>query len=59
MKYFFIVFKKQKGEIVNAYSIVDENTLTTIPQKIIRAKIEVKDKLYTTQELEAMRDKLL
>ena len=55
----FVVFKKQEGEITNAYSLVDEATLVNIPQDIIHAKKEVEDKLYTTQEFEDLRNSLV
>jgi hypothetical protein len=50
----FVVFKKQEGELVNAYSLVDAETLLTIPSDLIQAKKEVEDKLYTSEEFEAM-----
>lgn len=55
----FVVFKKQEGELVNAYSLVDSETLTTIPQDIIHAQKEVEEKLYTTEEFEALRAELI
>ena len=55
----FVVFKKQEGELVNAYSLVDSDTLSTIPQDIIHAKKEVENKLYSKEELEAFRDELI
>lgn len=62
MKKIFVVFKKQPQEVVNAYSLVEEETLSTIPSDIIQAKKEIEvadDKLFTPQEYEAMRDELL
>ena len=55
----FVVFKKQPGELNNAYSLVDSEILATIPQNIIHAKKEVEDKLYSTEELAALRDSLI
>lgn len=55
----FVVFKKQQGELKNAYSLVDAVTLQQIPQDIIQAKKEVEDKLYTKEEFEALRDSLI
>lgn len=55
----FVVFKKQEGELVNAYSLVDADILATIPEDLIQAKKEVEDKLYTSAEFEALRDSLL
>ena len=54
----FVVFKKQEGEIVNSYSIVNSDTFSTIPQDIVLATKEVEDKLYSKEELEALRDEL-
>ena len=58
MKY-FIVFKKQEGEQTHPYSLVDFNTLQTIPQDIIFKQKEVADRLYSTEELDAERDALV
>lgn len=55
----FVVFKKQEGEIVNAYSLVDLETLVNIPEQIILAKKEVPDKLYSKEEMEQLRDSLI
>lgn len=62
MKKIFVVFKKQPEEIVNSYSLVDEATFLTIPSDIVQAKKEIDvadDKLFTTQEYEALREELL
>lgn len=62
MKKIFVVFKKQPQEVVNAYSLVDEATFLTIPSDIVQAKKELDvadDKLFTTQEYEALREELL
>lgn len=58
-KKIFIVFKKQPEEVINAYSLVDEDILQGIPQETILAKKEVPQKLYTSQEFEQMRDELI
>lgn len=58
-KQYFIVEKLKPGEIVQAYSIVDEETLKDIDSNIIHAKLEVKDKLYTKEDLEALRNALI
>lgn len=55
----FVVFKKQEGEVTNAYSLVDDKMILTIPSSIIHAKKEVEDKLYTKEEYEALRDELV
>lgn len=55
----FVVFKKQEGEIVNAYSLVEDTMIPTLPQDQIHAQKEVEDKLYSTEELAAMRDQLV
>lgn len=55
----FVVFKKQEGEITNSYSLVDDKILATIPASIILTKKTVEDKLYTSEELDAIRDSLL
>jgi len=46
----FVIFKKQKGELTNAYSLVTTEILTTIPKEIIHKVVDVKDKLYTKEE---------
>lgn len=55
----FVVFKKQEGEITNAYSLVDSETFSTIPQEIVLATKEIEDKLYSKEELEVIRDSLI
>lgn len=55
----FVVFKKQEGELVNAYSLVTDEILATIPEEIIHAKKEVEDRLYSTVELEMLRNELI
>lgn len=52
MKKYLVIFRKQEGESKNAYSLVDEQTLSSIPPHIIHKKTEVKDRLYSDQELE-------
>ena len=59
MKQYFIVQKLQPGELEHAYSIVDEEILKTIDAKTIHAKMQVKDKLYSKEELEALRNALI
>ena len=59
MKHYFIVLKKQQGELLNAYSIVDEEILATIDPNTIKAKVEVEDKQYSKEELEKLRDSLI
>ena len=46
----FVIFKKQKGEITNAYSLITSEILATIPQNIIYKVVDVEDKLYTKDE---------
>lgn len=55
----FVVFKKQQGEVTNAYSVVGKDTFHTIPSAIVLATKEVEDKLYSKEELEALRDELV
>lgn len=55
----FVVFKKQPGEVVNAYSLVDSDTLKTIPKAVILKTKKVEDRLYSKEEFEIMRDKML
>lgn len=50
----FVIFKKQEGEKINAYSIVTPEILLTIPDSIILKEVEVDDKLYTKEELESL-----
>ena len=42
MKY-FVLFKRQKGQKTDAYSVVDKETLETISKKYIKAIKEVPD----------------
>lgn len=55
----FVVLKLQEGEIKNAYSLVDSETFAAIPQDIILKTKEVEDRLYSTEELEALRDSMV
>lgn len=58
----FIVFKLQPGEIKNAYSLVTASTVSQIEENnpgVILAKKEVENKLYSTEELEALRDEVV
>lgn len=55
----FVVFKKQPGELINAYSLVDSETLKNIPKKIILKTMEVEDRLYSKDEFEVMRKQLI
>ena len=50
----FVVFKKQVGEITNAYSLVTPKIYATIPKDIILARVEVEDKLYTKEDLQKL-----
>lgn len=62
MKRIFVVFKKHPEEIVNAYSLVDEETFHTIPSDQVQASKELdvpEDKLYSSEEYNAMREELL
>ncbi len=59
MKIYFTVFKKQPGEIVNAYSLIPKDLIKGIDQSTILKKKLVDDNLYSKQELEAMREGLL
>lgn len=54
----FVCFKKQPWEKVNAYSLVDQDTFNAMPSEIVYAHKETEDKLYSTPELEKMRDDL-
>lgn len=42
MKY-FVLFKRQKNQKKHAFSLVSEETLKTIPKKIIKGKKKVGD----------------
>ncbi len=53
----FVIFNKQKGEKTNAYSLVSEVTLLSIPKNIILKIVKVEDKLYSKEELEILRNK--
>lgn len=62
MKKILVIFKKQPEEIKNAYSLVDEETLLTIPSDIIQVKKELdvpEGKLYTSAEFETMVEEAL
>lgn len=59
MKKVFVVFKKQPQEITNAYSLVEKSMLSNLPQDQILKKKEVADKLYSTEELDKLRDDLV
>jgi hypothetical protein len=50
-----VIFKKQKGEKTNAYSLVNDELLKTIPKDIVLKVKKVEDKLYSKEELEKMR----
>ena len=50
----FVIFKKQQGEITNAYSVVTPEILATIPVDIIQKTIDIEDKLYSKEELEKL-----
>ena len=50
----FVIFKKQKGELTNAYSLVTPEILATIPKDIILRVIDVKDDLYTKDSFEKL-----
>ena len=50
----FVIFKKQQGEITNAYSVVTSEILATIPVDIIQKVVDVEDKLYSKEELEKL-----
>ena len=58
MKHYFVLFKKQEGEIGNAFSVVNEVILKTIPTTIIKKKKEVPNKLYTKDELRTLVEEL-
>lgn len=58
-KQYLVVFKKQEGELTNSYSIIEEANISEIPKEIIVAQAELEDKLYTSEELETLRDSLL
>lgn len=50
-----VIFKTQVEEIENAYSLVNEEILKSIPLEIIHKVVNVEDKLYTKEELEQLR----
>lgn len=55
----FVVHTKQEGEITNAYSLVDDDVLKLIPKEAIHAVKAVEERLYTKEEMEALRDSIL
>lgn len=56
----FVIFKKQEGEIVNAYSLVDDETLSTVPKDIIHKVIKVENGHdMGKDEFEKLRDENL
>lgn len=55
----FLVHKKQSWEKVHAYSLVDKSALSTVNPALIHKTKEVEDKLYTKEQLEALRDSLV
>lgn len=57
-KQYLVVFPKQEGELVNSYSIVEESLLSDLPEIVAKTELEA-GKLYTTEELEAIRDSLI
>jgi len=59
MNTYFLVFKLELGELTNAYSIVSEDILASIDPAIILNKKIINDKLYSKEELEAMRDSMI
>lgn len=59
MKIYFTVFKLQHGEFVNAYSLIPKDLIKSIDQSTILKKKLVDDKLYSKEELGAMRDSML
>lgn len=54
----FVVFKKQGPEKKNPYSLVDDQTYNVIPKKIILTEKLMSDNLYSTEELDKLRDEL-
>ena len=54
-----VIFKKQKGEKVNAYSLVNDEILKNIPQDIILKIVDVEEKSYSKEELETLRKEAL
>jgi len=59
MRIYFTVFKLQPGELVNAYSLISKDLIKRIDQSTILKKKLIDDKLYSKEELEAMRDSML
>ena len=50
MKY-FVLFKRQKDQPTDAFSVVTPEILKTIPKKIIAAKKEIEDIEIPTKEM--------
>ncbi len=60
MKY-FVVFKKQEKELVNAYSIVDFGTLQSISKNVIlgKKKLEGDPNGLSKLDLEVVRNEII
>jgi len=49
-----VIFRKQVGEKMNAYSLIDDELISTLPEYIILKTVKVFDRLYTKEEFEKM-----
>lgn len=58
MKHYFVLFQKTIEEKGNAFSLVNEAILKNIPKKIIKAKKEVPNKIYSKDELRVFVEEL-
>lgn len=55
----FVLFKRQKWEKTNAYSLVSDSLLETIPADVIEVTKKIDPRPYSKLELEELRDKLI
>lgn len=60
MKKFFVVFKRQKGQKTDAFSIIKESQLSRVEKSAkIKWKLEIPNKeIYTKKELKAWMHEL-
>lgn len=54
---YLVIFKKQKAEKVNAYSILSPNDMAVLPKNSIYAIVELANRNYSSEELETIRNK--
>lgn len=54
-----VVFKKQRGEITSAFSLVNDEILLNIPKKNILGMRKIEERMYSTAELCVMRDEIV